>query len=268
MCLALLAIGAHPRYAVVIAANRDEFHARASAPAHWWDDGWLAGRDLTAGGTWLGITRTGRWALITNVREPARYDPAAPSRGALVPRLLADATPMSECIADVLAGATRHNGFNLLAGSGAEAHWASNRAAPPRTLASGVYGLSNAALDTPWPKVARTRASFSRWCASADIDLEPLFALLDDRTTAPDHELPATGIGIEKERLLSAPFIVSADYGTRCSTVLAIDCNGDTTFVERSFDSAGRTAGAVEERFRLAPATLTWNAPQPASQTA
>lgn len=251
MCLALLAIGAHPRYALVVAANRDEFHARAAAPAHWWDEGWLAGRDLAAGGTWLGVTRTGRWALITNVREPERHDPAAPSRGALVPRLLGDTAPVAECIASALRAATRHNGFNLLAGHATAAHWASNRRVESRALAPGVYGLSNASLDTPWPKVNRTKATFAAWCASGDAGFELLFTMLDDRTIAADHELPATGIGLEKERLLSAPFIVSAEYGTRCSTVLAIGHDGEARFTERAFDAAGRPTGTVDERFRL-----------------
>jgi uncharacterized protein with NRDE domain len=152
MCLALLAFDAHARYPVVIAANRDEFHDRAAAPAGWWQEGWLAGRDCVAGGTWLGITRGGRWALVTNVREPGRHDPAAPSRGTLVPNVLAHPASIADGLARVVGTAAGYNGFNLAAGNTREAHWGSNRAAGPRALAAGVYGLSNATLDTPWPK--------------------------------------------------------------------------------------------------------------------
>lgn len=251
MCLALVALGAHERYALVVAANRDEFHARATAPANWWDEGWLAGRDLAAGGTWLGVTRGGRWALITNVREPARHDPSAPSRGALVTGLLADSAPVPEGLGRILGAATRHNGFNLVAGTARDAHWGSNRAEGTRALAPGVHGVSNATLDTPWPKVTRTRAAVAAWCARNDPDVEALFDLLADRTLALDDELPATGIPLERERLLSAPFIVGLDYGTRCSTVLAIRRDGEARFVERSFDPAGRSTVVIDERFRV-----------------
>lgn len=252
MCLALVALGAHDRYSAVVAANRDEFHARAASPASWWQEGWLAGRDLGAGGTWLGVTRAGRWAFLTNVREPGRHDPAAPSRGALVTSTLADAAPLVEAIGRIVRGAARHNGFNLVAGAAGAAYWGSNRAEASRALATGVHGFSNATLDTPWPKVTRTRAAFALWCARGDADVDALFALLGDRTIAPDHELPATGIPLERERLLSAPFIVSPEYGTRCSTVLAIDYEGVARFIERSFDPAGRMTVVVDERFQVA----------------
>jgi uncharacterized protein with NRDE domain len=249
MCLVLVALGTHPQYSVVVAANRDEYHARAAAPAHWWSEGWLAGRDLVASGTWLGVTREGRWALVTNVREPGRHDPTAPSRGALVPRLLSDTAPVHACLAAIIGSAVTHNGFNLVAGTDREAHWGSNRVAGSQSLGAGVYGLSNATLDTPWPKVRRTKTQLAAWCARGNADVEALFALLEDRAVATDKELPSTGIGIERERLLSAPFIVSPEYGTRCSTVLAIGHDGEARFIERAFDASGRTTGAVDERF-------------------
>ena len=254
MCLALLALAAHPRYAAVIAANRDEYHARTAAPAAWWDEGWLAGRDLSAGGTWLGVTRTGRWALLTNVREPGRKDVAAPSRRALVKRVLADRALPGACVAAVVGGAAAYNGFNLLAGVATSAHWGSNRTATTVALTPGIHGVSNAALDTPWPKVVRSREAFGAWCAGRTDDFDPLFALLGDTTRAPDDLLPATGVPLEWERLLSAPFIVAEDggYGTRCSTVLAIGCDGDARFIERTFDPAGRQVGEVDFRFNVA----------------
>ena len=252
MCLALFALDAHPRFAVVIAANRDEYHARAAAPAAWWDEGWLAGRDLVAGGAWLAIDRAARWALVTNVRDASRNDPDAPSRGALVPAVLANDAPPAASVARIVGAAVTHNGFNLVAGSGAEALWGSNRAGTTRELGAGIYGLSNAALDTPWPKVARTKAALGSWCARADPDFAPLFAMLGDTRRAPDDELPATGIPLERERLLSAPFIVGDDYGTRCATVVTIGRDGGVHFVERTFDPRGAVVGEVEDRFATA----------------
>jgi uncharacterized protein with NRDE domain len=255
MCLAVFALDAHPRYRAVIVANRDEFHARATLPACWWREGWLAGRDLAAGGTWLGITAAGRWALLTNIRDPARHDPAAPSRGALVTGLLADPRPAAVAVPAIAAGSGRHNGFNLVGGDGARAAWGTNRGPGARDLAPGLHGLSNHALDTPWPKLVRTKAAVAAWCAAGehgDDGLEPLFAALADRTAAPDADLPATGIPLERERLLSAPFIVSADYGTRCSTVVTLGRDGTARFVERSFDPAGRETGTVDLDFALA----------------
>ncbi len=251
MCLALVAVTAHPRYPLVVAANRDEFHRRPAAVAHWWREGWLAGRDLLAGGTWLGVTPTGRWALVTNVREPARHDPAAPSRGALVPAFLRGNDDAAHAVATAAAGAASGNGFNLLGGDRVSVAWGSNRAGAVRRLTAGVYGVSNAQLDTPWPKLRRSTAALRRWCTAPDAPLERLFDLLADRELASDDELPATGVPLAWERLLSAPFIVGAEYGTRCSTVLAVDADGRVDFVERSFSADGSANGEVRERFSL-----------------
>ena len=253
MCLAVVALGVHPRYAVVIAANRDEFHARPAAPAQWWDEGWLGGRDLAGGGTWLGVTRAGRWAFLTNVRDPAGFDPRAPSRGALVTRALVEPGAAAAVVATIVAASRGHNGFNLVGGDAADAHWGSNRGDGARALAPGIHGLSNHLLDTPWPKVVRTKAAVAAWCADAgdERDLEPLFAILGDRTAAADSDLPATGLPLPRERLLSAPFIVSDAYGTRCSTLLTIARDGAAHLVERSFDPEGRATGDVDIRFSL-----------------
>jgi uncharacterized protein with NRDE domain len=257
MCLALIAFAVHPRYRIVVAANRDEFHARTAAPSAWWAEGFLAGRDLEAGGTWLGVSRHGRFALLTNVRDPSPHDPHAPSRGTLVPNLLSSREPLSAALpAQVQAGA-RHNGFNLVAGDLHELLWGSNRAAAPLALEPGFYGVSNHLLDTPWPKVERTKAAFRRWCQEEDMsddgsdDLEPVLGLLHDTERAPDADLPATGVTLERERMLSAPFIVGGDYGTRCSTVLTITPDGNAHWIERSFDSGGTATGDVEHRFRV-----------------
>jgi uncharacterized protein with NRDE domain len=251
MCLAVLALDAHPRYRVVVAANRDEYHARPTAAASWWPEGVLAGRDLAAGGTWLGVTRTGRYALLTNVRDPSRHDPSAPSRGSLVPQLLASDAPVLAALDAVRRAGARQNGFNLLAGDAESAGWTSNRAADVRTLSAGVYGLSNATLDSDWPKVRRTKAAVAQWIAAGEDAPEPLLEALGDRTLASDDALPRTGVALEWERLLSAPFIVDARYGTRSSTVLTVDRAGEVRFVERSFDSRGEASGEVRERFAL-----------------
>jgi len=257
MCLAVIALRAHPRYALVIAANRDEFHARATARAQWWDEGWLAGRDLAAGGTWLGVTRTGRWALLTNVRDPARHDPRAPSRGQLVTGVLDAPASAADALGAIVTAGARHNGFNLLAGDTDDAHWGTNREIETRALAAGIHGISNHRLDTPWPKVVRTKAAVAAWCAPGSdgvAEIEPLFAILGARQLAADSELPQTGIPLARERALSAPFIVSADYGTRCSTVLTIGQDGEARFVERSFDPAGRPIAEADFRFRVSAA--------------
>ena len=251
MCLAVVALDVHPRYAVVLVANRDEYHARPTSSAAWWNTAppLLAGRDLRAGGTWLGVTRSGRWAFVTNVREGGRQDPTAPSRGALVPQVLADHRDVSVAVAAAVHDASRHNGFNLMAGEGAVACWASNRGASACAIGSGVHGLSNARLDTPWPKLVRTQEGVAAWIQADGDDIEPLFALLADRTLAPDDELPSTGVSRTWERVLSAPFIVGEHYGTRCSTVLTISRDNHARFTERSFDARGELSGEVEQTF-------------------
>jgi len=251
MCLAAIALDAHPRYRLAIAANRDEFHARPATPAHWWREGWLAGRDLDAGGTWFGVRRDGRWALVTNVREPGRRDERAASRGELVTQALA-ADALERWLEAAAARGTRYNGYNLVAGSTTAARWQSNRHAGSAALARGVTALSNAGLGTPWPKVERVSAALAAWSARGDDGPDTLFDALADRERAPDAALPSTGVTLEWERMLSAPFIVSERYGTRCSTLLTVDRTGAARFVERTFDAAGNLAGTVDERFAIA----------------
>ncbi len=255
MCLAVLALHAHPRYALVLAANRDEFHARAAAPAAWGsDDSFrdiLAGRDLAAGGTWLGVHRNGRFAFVTNVRQGTGRDPAARSRGELVPRVLHAPGALRDALIAIAHEGGAYNGFNLLAVDATGASWVSNRVAGIREVAHGIHGLSNAELDTPWPKVTRTKAALAQWVARGEDDLAPLFAALADRTGAPDADLPATGVTLERERALAAPFILGDDYGTRCSTVLTIDRDGHVRFEERSFGPQGVPMGVRVESFRI-----------------
>ena len=255
MCLAIVALDAHPRYALVVAANRDEYHARPTEAAHWWiaEDGAeiLAGRDLEAGGTWLGVTRSGRWAFVTNVRQGTARDLHAPSRGSLVPRVLRDSRDPHSALVAAIADAHHYNGFNLMAGDIDRASWGSNRDERGSPLPSGIHGLSNAQLDTPWPKLVRTKSGVAAWTEAGREDIDALLALLTDRERAHDHELPSTGVSREWERVLSAPFITGESYGTRSSTVLTLSRDGEARLVEQSFDARGEPAGRVEHTFRL-----------------
>ena len=246
MCLIVFAVAPTPGVRLVVAANRDEAHDRPAAPAGFWADApeVLAGRDLRAGGTWLGVTRGGRFAALTAVREPGRTMTDAPSRGGLVAGFLLGAAHPGSYSARAAAEGDGYNGFNLLVGDGSGLWYASNRGAEPHLLASGVYGVSNHLLDTPWPKVVRCRERLRRLLEEEpEIQLGSLLEMLDDRGQAPDDELPSTGVPLEWERALSAPLIVHPRYGTRCSTAVVIDCDGSIRFAERRFDSAGIETG-------------------------
>jgi len=252
MCLALVALNAHPRYRLLIAANRDEFHVRAAEAARWWPEGVLAGRDRVGGGTWFGVTRKGRWALVTNYREGVPRDPAAPSRGELVGLALGDATPPLACAARLAIDGSRYHGYNLLLGEAPAAAYTSNRASGAMALGSGIHGLSNHLLETPWPKLLRAKARLADALSGQAEPIEAAFELLADRERAPAASLPSTGVSLEWERLLSSAFIVHPDYGTRCSTVLAIDGEGCGRFSERSFDNAGELESEVAYAFEVA----------------
>jgi uncharacterized protein with NRDE domain len=250
MCLMVFAWRSHPDYPLVLAANRDEFYLRRTRPAAWWGNAVsvLAGHDEEAGGTWLGITRRGRFAALTNVRAPSERNPHAPSRGTLVlSALQSPESPISWLESNtVRMGA--YTGFNLLLGDVAPAangesaseprlDYFTNRGSDPaRTLAPGVYGLSNASLDTPWPKVTRAVTRFACSIASR-VDVDALMRLLENRELARDSELPSTGVPYEWERALSAIQIRANGYGTRASTVITVRNDGLTTFFERSYDT-------------------------------
>lgn len=258
MCLAVIAVGSHRDFALVVAANRDEFHARAATPAAWgtappWRDV-LAGRDVEAGGTWLGLHRDGRFALVTNVRGGGAKLDGQRSRGELVPRVLAASDDPALALSALRPDAGDYAGVNVLAGSAAGAAWWSNRGDAVRRIAPGVAGLSNAALDTPWPKVQRATVAMRTWAARGVTDLDPLFAMLADRAPVPDSALPDTGVPRDWERLLATPFIVDPRYGTRCTTVLAIDHGGRGLFHERSFAPDGTTTGDAIHAFTVQPA--------------
>ncbi len=253
MCLALVALDAHPQFRLVVAANRDEFHVREALAAHWWSDGKLAGLDRVGGGTWFGVQRDGRWALVTNFREGVPRDPSAPSRGTLVGRALEQDASALAGAAFIAVDGSRFHGYSLLVGDVARASYTSNRASGALALPPGVVGLSNHLLETPWPKVVRCKAGMTAWIASGSEAIEPLFGLLADRTQADAGALPSTGVSSDWERRLSSAFIVDPDYGTRCSTVLTISRDGAARFVERSFDPAGRKIGDARFEFRVSP---------------
>ena len=257
MCLILLAWEKHPRWRLVVAANRDEFHARPTAPAEWWGPqapDLLAGRDLKEGGTWLGVTRAGRFAAVTNVREPQRTLAGAPSRGHLVGNFLLSRAPSLGYLAGLMPLAQAFNGFNLLVMDGVTLAWLSNRAPAMRTLPPGVYGVSNHLLDTPWPKVARGKDDLRAALALDDGDeIEArLFESLARRDPAPDGELPETGVGTELERALSSAFIATPEYGTRSSTVLLLRRDGEARMTERTTTLPGAEGFTeVRHRFRV-----------------
>lgn len=244
MCLLVCAWGVRPEAPLVVLANRDEFYARPAAPLALWPEGILAGRDLQAQGTWLGLAPGGRFAALTNVREPSRpAPPGAPSRGELVPSFLSSSRAAGEW-AQALEG-NQYAGFNLLLCDGHELWWTSNRGPGPRRLEPGYHGLSNALLDTPWPKVRALRSALAARGPAG----EPaaLLDLLQDATAPADAELPQTGVGLELERLLGTVFIRGERYGTRCSSAVWSGPSG-ATIVEQTFGPQGARGPLVSGR--------------------
>lgn len=243
MCLIFVALKSHPDHKLIIAANRDEYYDRPTAKASFWDEspGLLAGKDLRGGGTWLGITRSGRIAAITNYRDPSSIKSHAPSRGKLVVDFLLGRQNAVDYLERLDQKAAGYNGFNLLIGNKEELYFYSNRGDVARNLFSGVYGLSNHLLDTPWPKVTRAKKMF-RKSLSEKTGPQPhaIFEILSDRSIPDDEDLPDTGVDLEWERILSPIFITSPAYGTRSSTLLLIDQNDHVTFIEKTFDPAGQ----------------------------
>jgi uncharacterized protein with NRDE domain len=276
MCLILVAWQAHPDFPLVLAANRDEFFARPAAPARWWADqpDILAGRDLEAGGTWLGVHRRGAFAGLTNFRDPASQRPGTPSRGALVADTLTGHQPVAERLAWLARHGGDYNGFNLIfsdddelavyesvspplgrpeegslpLGGKARSAKGAPMSGRGQVLGPGVYGLSNHLLDSPWPKVL---AAKSRLHSALDSlpDTTPLLELLRDDRPAPDAALPRTGVSLEWERLLSSAFIRAPGYGTRCSTVILRDGAGHTSFREWTWNAAGEEVGQTTREF-------------------
>ncbi|HEY0287932.1 MAG TPA: NRDE family protein [Pseudomonas sp.] len=245
MCLIVFAWRPDHPQTLVLAANRDEFYARPTLPLAQWENApqVYAGRDLEAGGTWLGVHADGRFAALTNIRNPDQ-PLGRRSRGELVAQYLSGSLSISEYLQEVAARAAEYGGFNLLVGNREELHFLSALDPAPQRLSEGVYGISNAGLDTPWPKLLKAKAALT--AELDDPQPEKLFRFLADPQTAPVSELPDTGVGLATETLLSSVFIASLNYGTRASTVLIVNADGSRRIVEHSFGPYGGRLGEVE----------------------
>ncbi len=238
MCLIIFAYDWHPRYKLVLTANRDEFCQRPTQAASFWPERpeLLAGKDLEHGGTWMGITKRGYWAALTNYRDPSQHLHTAPSRGLLVQDyLLAEPEPQ-EYLLGLLGTAKNYNGYNLLAGNVDSLYYFSNQESQVRKIPPGIHGLSNSLLDVSWPKVNRGKINLKACLQSDQIEVDDLFALMADKHQPKDHELPQTGVSLEWERMLSPMFIQGDKYGTRSTTVLLVDRHQKVQFWEKSFN--------------------------------
>jgi len=254
MCLILLAWHAHPEYPLIFAGNRDESYERPSTPADFWDQepDIFGGRDLEKGGTWLGLTRAGRIAAVTNYRDSRTAKGAPRSRGELTAGFLRGTDGPLAYLENVVPAAASYGGFTLLVGDFDRLYCCSNRASGIEELAAGVHGLSNHLLDTPWPKVTHGRQRVAALLKASEAELiEGLFDALADRTPAPDAELPNTGVGPGRERELSPAFVAGERYGTRASTVLLVSRGREAVFIERGFEALGAPRGETTRRFAL-----------------
>jgi uncharacterized protein with NRDE domain len=239
MCLIVFALGCHPKYQLILGANRDEYFSRPTAPSAFWHDSGqiLAGRDLLAGGTWLGITRDLRLAAVTYYREPVEPDHRLPSRGKLAGDYLAGKMSPEEYRATISEVGDSFGGFNLLFGNYRDLFYCSNRGKPFFKVTDGIHGLSNGLLDTPWPKLTAAKERLAGIMQSGMVEPEAIFSLLADPTTFSDPLLPDTGFGIERERHLSPIFVAGSDYGTRSSTVILADSGNNVIFQEKTFNN-------------------------------
>jgi len=254
MCLILFAWQTHPHYPLVVAANRDEFHDRPAAAADYWREapGLLAGRDLKAGGTWLGITRHGRFAAITNYREPQGMElQLEHSRGHLVRDFLLDKAAPAEYAIRLQGHADYYRGFSVLLGEPDALIYVSNRSEKTIAVIAGSHGLSNHLLDTDWPKVHCGRARLDALLENDRMDPEALLELLADRNVVSGGEPPGLELGLAPELISRKMFIVSPEYGTRSSTVLLVDRDGGVKLVERQFDATGMVTGTRSHKFRV-----------------
>jgi uncharacterized protein with NRDE domain len=251
MCLILFAWRQHPDYPLILIANRDEYYARPTRDAHWWEESPVfAGRDLEAGGTWLGINRLGRLAAVTNVREPGGMKPGKKSRGALTQSFLADDATPETFLQELTPHDRDYAGFNLLLGDARGFWFYSNRDHGIRCIDPGVYGISNGTFDEPWPKLSSAKQELAAML-DGEIIVNDLMEILTDHQIAEDHELPSTGISLDIERMLSSRFIRSPEYGTRACTVLTVDRNNRVNFSEQNYLDAEHSGNLVQETFAI-----------------
>ena len=256
MCLIVFAYNCHPAYRLILGANRDEYRDRPTIPASFWPDAThiLAGRDRQAGGTWLGITTDGKLAAITNYRDPHQQVVDPPSRGTLVAGFLQNKIVTTEEFQQTLNRDSQlYDGFNLLYGSSDDLHYFTNRGGSSGPVTAGIHGLSNHLLDTRWPKLTAARSRLKAILQLKNVDPELIFEALSDPVPFANGLLPDTGVGPERERLLSPIFIADAGYGTRSTTVLLIDRSGHVTFIERTFEPSLVSSSTQRYSFRIQP---------------
>lgn len=253
MCLVVFAYKTHPKYKLIFAANRDEFYNRPSSQAQFWAEYpfLLAGKDLQAGGTWLGITKNGRFAAITNYRDMKNIKENSPSRGFLPLNFLTGKERIENYYKKIKNSLYDYNGFNLIAGDIDNLHYFSNVSNELIKIKNGVHGLSNALLDTPWPKVSKSKDELFKLVRNDKIQTDELLNLLSDTSLAKDEELPDTGIGLSWERALSSILIRSDSYGTRSSTVILVDNENNVQFTERAFSNSDLTFSDKVFNFKL-----------------
>jgi len=255
MCLIVFAQKYHPRYQLVLAINRDEFFERPTAPAEFWPEApqVLAGRDLERGGTWFGVSTKGRVAAVTNYREPHPRMPHDKSRGMLVLEFLNGTEAAEDYLQRICASGESYGGFNLLLGDGEQLYHCSNRGGAVAAVPPGIHGLSNHLLDTPWPKVVTARLRLEQALLKQEPNQEELLSLIADSATFPDHLLPDTGVGLERERLLSPMFISGKTYGTRSTTLLLISHDNRITFIEQTYGIRQTPEGRRRYSFLISP---------------
>lgn len=241
MCLIAFSYKTHPTYKLIVAANRDEFYQRPTRPAQFWTEEKqphiLAGKDLKASGTWMGISKTGKWGALTNYRDPKNIRENAPTRGTLVLDFLKTERSAFEYLKNVEDSSKSYNGFNLLIGEKDSLYHYSNENQKITEIVPGIHGLSNALLDTPWPKLDQAKKDLKKVTAEQNFDKEELFEILKNPEKAPDDKLPKTGIPYEWEKAISSVFIKTENYGTLCSTLLLVDYDGNAEFTERRYDT-------------------------------
>lgn len=241
MCLIAFSYKTHPKYKLILATNRDEFYKRPTRAAQFWTNehfpSILAGKDLKANGTWLGISKSGKWGALTNYRDPSNIKKDAPTRGTLVLDFLKSDDSINEYLTDLRKSAGAYNGFNLLLGNEDQLFHYSNQSDSITELEAGIHGVSNALLDTSWPKLDNAKQELGRITSERSFDKEDLFQILKNPAIAPDNALPSTGIPYEWEKAVSSIFIKTDNYGTLCSTLLMIDYEGTAEFTERRYDS-------------------------------
>jgi len=237
MCLIFFSYKQNPKYPLIVLANRDEFYNREASAAHFWKEHpyVLAGKDLKGGGTWLGVTKSGQLAMLTNYRDLTKIKPHAPTRGKLVLDYLIGSEKAQDYLLTLDKRAEAYNGYNIILGTVDSPLYYSNEQRKIHQLKPGLYGLSNHLLDTEWPKVESGKKELAAISMESKLDIGALFNIMMDKTIAPDNSLPKTGIEVELERSLSAKFIQIPSYGTRCTTLFFMDNDRNLTFIERSY---------------------------------